>query len=217
MQKNGLFNYTDGKQQLPYFVTAPDDHDPKTEKLPLIIYLHGLGECGTDIEIVKKYCVPALFKKDAQYRGIRAITLAPQCPRGYMWSNYNFCLMDLIGSIVEEYNVDKDRISLTGVSMGGFGTWNIASANPQYFSAIVPICGGGSPGNARAVGKMPVRLYHGNKDDIVPYEMSVIMSKYLEKNGGNFEFITVEGANHDLAYLYETTDILEWMVDQKKN
>jgi len=137
--------------------------------------------------------------------------------RATYWTQETHGLKVLIESVAEEYNVDKDRISLTGVSMGGFGTWNIASANPQYFSAIVPICGGGSPGNARAVGKMPVRLYHGNKDDIVPYEMSVIMSKYLEKNGGNFEFITVEGANHDLAYLYETTDILEWMVDQKKN
>ena len=148
-----------------YLLTAPTDFDPKTEKLPLIVFLHGVGERGDNIEKVKLHGIPKYFGKDENYRGLRVLTLSPQCPMGFVWANLVREIKELILTVAEEMNADPDRITITGLSMGGFGTWEMICAYPDLFAAAGPICGGGVPWRLLGLTHFPpIRTFHGDAD-----------------------------------------------------
>ncbi|MBN1818803.1 MAG: prolyl oligopeptidase family serine peptidase, partial [Sedimentisphaerales bacterium] len=125
--------------KIDYLLHLPAEYDKKAQ-WPLMIFLHGAGERGSDLNKVKVHGPPKLIE---QGKELPFIVVSPQCPTGQWWTNKVETIMALIDEIVEKYNVDQSRIYLTGLSMGGFGTWAIASAYPERFAAIVPICGGG--------------------------------------------------------------------------
>ena len=123
----------------------------------------------------------------------------------------------LLDEIIEKYKVDQDRIYLTGLSMGGFGTWALAAHAPNRFAAIVPICGGGDPSRTKRIARIPAWVFHGGKDPTVPLEMSQKMVEALKKNGGDPKFTIFPDAGHDSwTQAYDTPELYEWLLQQKR-
>ncbi|MBP3494819.1 MAG: dienelactone hydrolase family protein [Clostridia bacterium] len=204
-----------GTTPLGYILTMPDDIK-EGERLPLIIFLHGAGERGDDINKVKIYCVPKLFTQNSTHNGIRAYTLSPQCPYNTTWCDYKKELIALIDETIEKYNIDKTNVSLTGISMGGFGTWEMAMTYPDRFSKIAPLCGGGMNWRAWAL-TMPIRVYHGKRDSTVPISQSEAMVNSVRACGGNVEFTAYDDLDHNCwDRAYEKTDLISWLVSNEK-
>lgn len=196
---------------LNYILTCPEDIKPG-EKLPLIVFLHGAGERGDDIKLVQVYCVPKLFTKNTSHKGIRAYTLSPQCPHNTTWIDYKKELISLIDFIITSNQIDEERVSLCGISMGGFGTWEMAMTYPSRFYKIAPLCGGGMNWRAWAL-NMPIRVYHGKRDDIVPICQSEAMVNSIKVQGGNVEFFVYDDLSHNCwDRAFEDTDLIEWLV-----
>ncbi len=204
-----------GTTSLGYILTMPDDIK-EGEKLPLIIFLHGAGERGDDINKVKIYCVPKLFTQNPTHNGIRAYTLSPQCPYNTTWCDYKKELIALIDETIEKYNIEKTNVSLTGISMGGFGTWEMAMTYPDRFSKIAPLCGGGMNWRAWAL-TMPIRVYHGKRDSTVPISQSEAMVNSVRACGGNVEFTAYDDLDHNCwDRAYEETDLINWLASSEK-
>ena len=203
------------------YVTLPSDYK-EGEKLPMIVFLHGIGERGESTsETVDKVCVhgiPKYFVKDPDYKGLRVITASPQCPDKYVWNHILPMLKMWIDEVAEKYGADENRISITGLSMGGFGTWDMIGTYPEYFCCAAPVCGGGGVWLAgdKFKGKT-IRVYHSIDDNAVPYNYSVIMTEKATKNGAIVDFTTYTDKGHgcwDTAY--GETDLIEWLAGEKK-
>ena len=199
-------------------ITFPSNFDKDKESLPMIVFLHGAGERGNDINEVKRHGIPKLFDKDCDHRGHRVITLSPQCPNDDIWNHVVYYLKEFIDSVAKEYNVDKNAISLTGLSMGGFGTWELAMTYPNYFAAIAPICGGGMSWRVPLLVDMPIRVFHGDIDDSVPIEYSKLMVDRLRACGSDkVDFTIFHGVNHNSwDPAYESTDLIDWLANAHK-
>ncbi|MBR0510921.1 MAG: phospholipase [Clostridia bacterium] len=200
-------------------VTVPRDHDPEKEKLPVIVFLHGAGERADGTEAgVFRVCVhgvPKYFSRDAEYLGLRAVTVSPQCPDGLIWDQITLQLMAYLEESVLTFGGDPTRVALTGLSMGGFGTWNLLTTYPEKFCRAAPICGGGVPWrvDGRLKGKK-IRVFHSVDDMSVPYMCSVLMVERAQAFGADVEFTTYCGEGHgcwDRAY--EQTDLIPWLVN----
>ncbi len=206
--------------RLSGIVTTPPDHDPAKETLPVIVFLHGAGEVddGTPdaVQKVKAHGVPKYFCRDAAYRGLRVITVSPQCPSGWIWDQITLQLMDYINAAIGEFNGDRSRVALTGLSMGGFGTWNLLTTYPEFFYRAAPICGGGVSWRCgEALKGKPIRIYHSVDDASVPFECSVLMARRAIASGAAVEFTAYCGEGHgcwDRAY--EEKDLIEWLAGE---
>lgn len=204
------------KATLKYILTAPTDFDG-SESLPMIVFLHGAGERGNDLEKIKAHGIPKLFSKDENYEGIRAITISPQCPEERTWYDFKWDVISLIDEVADKYNVDKSKISLCGISMGGFGTWEIALQVPEKLFKIAPVCGGGMSWRAWYLRNTPIRVYHGGLDNIVPLCMSEVMVNAIREQGGNVEFTIYEDLYHDCwTRAFEQTDLIAWLAGLEK-
>lgn len=202
--------------ELGYILTSPSNIN-ENERLPLIIFLHGAGERGEDLEKLKCYCIPKLFCNNQDYNGLRVFTLSPQCPQEKTWIDFKTELFDLFDEICEKYPIDKNRVSLCGISMGGFGTWELALTQPERFSAIAPLCGGGMNWRAWYVKDIPIRVYHGRRDDIVPLSQSEAMVNSIRLQGGNVEFTIYDDLSHNCwDRAFEETDLINWLAQSSK-
>lgn len=198
-----------------YIIGVPEDWTPE-ESLPMIVFLHGAGERGTDVSMIRIYGVPKLLEKGLS---VRAVMLAPQLPsEDFVWNGVVDDLMQLIHETAEKYSVDKNRISLTGVSMGGYGTWETGMKYPSEFSALGPICGGGMSWRAAAIKDIPIRAYHGDADDVVPMENTLMMVDSVRRCGNNqVDCVILRGVGHDSwTFAYEHTDLVEWLISQER-
>lgn len=154
----------DATLQIDYLLFLPADYGKDPSKhWPLMLFLHGSGERGTDINLVKKHGPP---KNVEQKPDFPFIVVSPQCPPGLWWQTD--VLSALLDDVSTQYAVDQNRVYLTGLSMGGFGTWALAAKEPQRFAAIVPMCGGGNPATAERLKDIPIWVFHGEKDTSVP-------------------------------------------------
>lgn len=191
-----------------YLLYTPKNVD--NEKLPLIVMLHGAGERGDDFN---KISVHGLAKYLESGLEIPAVVLAPQCPSEFIWNLLTFELKELIDYIAENYNIDSYRISITGLSMGGYGTWEMGMSYPGFFSALAPICGGGVSWRVGSIGKTPVWAFHGDADTVVPPVNSYEMCDRLKAAGGNVRLTVFHGVDHNSwAPAYEQTNLIEWLV-----
>ena len=198
---------------LDYLVAVPADYDAK-ENWPLLLFLHGAGERGNDLERVKKHGPPKLVE---QGKPLPFVVVSPQCPADGWWSSKPLELMALVDEIAAKYKIDQDRIYLTGLSMGGFGTWMLAAHAPDRFAAIVPICGGGEPLSARRLTQMPTWVFHGAKDPVVPLKRSEEMVESLKKLNGNVKFTIYPEAGHDSwTEAYDNPELYEWLLQQRR-
>lgn len=209
------FYRTSSGFNMPYlfYRQGPADGD----KLPVIVYLHGTDGCGSDpqrlleIETMASQLVSGKLTIDGDM-----ILLTPQCPEGHRWSDAMKEVRDLIGFIIETENADPDRISLTGCSLGGMGTFSLAIEYPQLFSAAVPVCGSiKTPEDAAVMSVMPVRIYHGTEDHGMGFSV-MDAAKVITKAGGDCRLIMLPGEGHEIRHVYYDRGLAEWMITQKR-
>ena len=204
--------------KLDYLLYLPPDYEKSADKKwPLIVFLHGSGERGSDVNDVKKHGPPKIVeKKDSPLAG-RFIVVSPQCPAGQWWKVEELNL--LLDDIMAKYHVDSDRVYLTGLSMGGFGTWAWAEHDAKRFAAIAPMCGGGDVMFARRLNKMPVWVFHGEKDPTVPIERSREMVDALKKAGDEqVKFTAYPDAGHDCwTRSYDNPELYDWFLKHRRS
>jgi predicted peptidase len=203
--------------QANYLLYLPEDYLTSQKDFPLILFLHGAGERGNDVSKVEIHGPPKLIAKEG--KSFPFVIVSPQCPKEDWWTSGKQLdiLNAFLDDILENYRIDKDRIYLTGLSMGGYGTWSLAAAHPDRFAAIAPICGGGNTWDARRVANLPVWVFHGAKDQVVPIEKSEIMVAALEKAGGSVEFTVYPEAGHDSwTETYNNPDLYEWFLKHSR-
>ena len=197
--------------KMDYLLYLPKDYDAK-DAWPLLLFLHGAGERGEDLELVKKHGPPKLISEGQDFP---FIVVSPQCLKDRWWEPIE--LIALLDELVQKYNVDEDRIYLTGLSMGGFGTWRLAAFAPDRFAAIAPICGGGETHWAKYIAPLPVWAFHGAKDKGVPLERSEAMIEAIKKQGGHPKLTVYPEAEHDSwTETYNNPKFYEWLLEQKR-
>ncbi len=229
--------YINGVDTLPYRILLPDNYDEK-KKYPVIYFLHGAGERGRDNE--KQLVHGArLFLRDSIRKNYQAIVVFPQCSENSYWSNVGIkydtltkkrsfefsaitkptiamqLLLHLTNNIEQQFKIDKKRIYVMGLSMGGMGTFEIANRKPQYFAAAMPICGGGDAATATNLVATKWWVFHGVKDDVVLPYYSDIMVGALQKAGATVQYTLYPTANHnswDLAFA--EPELLKWLFAQ---
>lgn len=195
-----------------YLLFLPKDYVEEKKRWPLILFLHGAGERGDDLELIKRHGPPKIVEEQEDFP---FILVSPQCPKDGWWSN-DF-LNALLDEVVTRYRVDKDRIYVTGLSMGGFGTWNLAIEYPDRFAAIASICGGGNPLEACKLKHVPVWVFHGAKDNVVPIKKSEEMVNALRECGGNVKFTVYPEAGHDSwTETYNNPELYEWFLKHRR-
>jgi len=197
--------------RLGYALTLPSDYK-EGEQLPMIVFLHGVGERGDDIDRVGATGFARLFMQDPDYGGHRVITLSPQCPESVIWTNITLATKELIDTIAARYGADRSHIALTGLSMGGYGTWDLATAFPDFFSCIAPICGGGITWRAGLIAHLPIRAFHSEHEQIVICENSRMMVDAVNACGGNATLTLYDSADHNCwDEVYQHTDVISWL------
>lgn len=202
-----------------YLLFLPEGYGADiTKRWPLILFLHGAGERGGNIWLVAKHGVP---KIDTQQTSFPFIVAAPQCPPKKIWSND--LLLALLDEVETKYAVDTQRVYLTGLSMGGYGTWSLGLSQPERFAAIAPICGGGeliTPllANKSDLVRLPVWAFHGAKDPTVPLAESERMVNYMKKIGGKeVKFTVYPEAQHDSwTQTYANPELFDWFLQHSR-
>jgi predicted peptidase len=200
--------------ELQYLLQLPANYAADTPGgYPLILFLHGSGERGDSLPLVKAWGPPRI----ASEKGLPFIVISPQCPANEWWTSLLYPLSQLLDQAIETYNIDTNRIYLTGLSMGGFGTFALAQMYPHYFAAIAPICGGGTPGLADFSMKLPTWIFHGEVDEVVPVENSELMFKALQEAGADVKLTVFPGVNHDSWIpAYNNSGLFEWFLEHRK-
>ena len=198
---------------LNYILDIPED---TKAPYPLILFLHGAGERGTDLEKVKLHS-PFTYRDLFQEK---VAILAPQCPNGQYWDTQ--AVFELLNEIIQNYPIDKNRIYLTGLSMGGWGSWKLADEHPELFAAIAPVCGPlHRPALSRACDQLnqkPIWIFHGALDDIVPLDDSTKMYQKLKSCNNQVQYTIFEADNHNSwDSTYSNPEFYAWLFQQKLN
>lgn len=187
--------------------------DGPAENLPAILFLHGSGERGQDAEILAMQALPKYLAAGREYP---AVVICPQCPEELVWKDVLPQLEHILEDSLESYPVDRAKVAITGISMGGFGTWYAACQWPEKFCRAAAICGAGDPTLAQRVKDLPFRLYHGDADEAVDPAWSKNAAAALADIGGTVELKIFPGVKHnswDPAYL--ETDLVDWLLSGK--
>lgn len=199
--------------KLQYLLFLPQDYNQdSSKKFPMILFLHGAGERGDNINNVKTHGPPKIVetKKDFPF-----ILVSPQCPTGHWWQPHE--LNALLDQIQADYRVDPDRVFLTGLSMGGFGTWDLAMNYPNRFAAIAPMCGSGNVGRVRFIKDLPIWVFHGDADPTVPVARSDEMVAALKKAGADVKYTRYPGVGHDCwTASYNNPELYTWFLSHHR-
>lgn len=225
------FTAADGFK-LPYRIMAPAKIEPG-KKYPLVIFLHGAGERGTDnaVQLVHGMSDFASAENREKYP---AFVVAPQCPQELQWVAVPWAAdshkmpekptaalaatLDLVTSLEKELPVDSHRLYITGLSMGGYGTWDAIQRQPKRFAAAAPICGGGDPAYSKEIKDIPVWAFHGDKDDVVKAARSTQMIDALKAVGGKPKYTLYPGVGHNSwSATYANPEFYAWLFAQKKS
>lgn len=201
-------------QETRYLLYLPDGYlSDTTKKWPMIVFLHGSGESGDNLEKVKVHGPPKLIEQGKKFPFIIVSPQQLDASAGFQAE----VLKGMIVDLKKKYRVDEDRVYLTGLSMGGYGTWDLAEKHPEEFAAIAPICGGGDAGKVWKLRHMPVWCFHGAKDDVVNITASQIMIDSLKKYNNNVRFTIYPDANHNSwEATYNNDSLYTWFLSQKR-
>ena len=205
-----------------YLLFLPKGYDAKGEKRwPLLLFLHGAGERGSDIWKVATHGPPKLVAHQPDFP---FIVVSPQCPDGEIWSNDQ--LFGLLDDVTKSLKVDTGRVYLSGLSMGGYGTWNLGLSHPERFAAIVPICGGGQlidillaqGAKGQALKSLGIWAFHGGKDPIVPPDESKRMVDLLKEVGVQDVKLTIypEAGHDSWTEAYNDPKLYEWLLSHER-
>jgi predicted peptidase len=220
-----------GDYKLPYRLLKPRPFDEK-QKYPLVIFLHGAGERGDDND---KQLVHGMndFASDEIMSKYPAFVFAPQCPDAQAWGGINRlarlptpadeltpaldAALSAVATLRKEFPIDDRRIYITGLSMGGYGTWNALANRTELFAAAAPICGGGETSTVGKFKHIPIWAFHGSDDKTVPAERSREMIDALKAAGANPKYTEYSGVGHDSwTQTYNNPALYEWLFAQRK-
>lgn len=194
-----------------YLLVLPEGYSASTSRWPLLVFLHGSGERGNELGKVKNNW-PRIIDQCPDFPFIVA---APQCPEDDEWDED--VPIALVNDVIERARVDGDRIYVTGLSMGGHGTWAVACAFPDRFAAIAPICGGGSTSLASRLVRVPVWAFHGENDAVVPLEATREMVDAVNAAGGSAKLTVYPGVGHDSwVNAYNDPALFRWLLEHKR-
>lgn len=198
---------------MDYLLAVPEAHDADGEPVPVILFLHGAGERGDELERVKAWGPPRMVEAGHEFG---AVVVSPQCPAGTWWTAHLETLELLLDHIAETYNVDPDRVYVTGLSMGGYGTFALVARDPERYAAAVPICGGGNDADALRLSSTPMWVFHGTDDRVVPVAGSRRMVEVANSRDGEHARLTeYEGVGHDSwRQAYADEAMWAWLFEQ---
>jgi len=223
--------FESGKEKLLYQVMKPENPAPAT-KYPLVIFLHGAGERGSDNDLQLVHGVKDFANSESR-KSYPCFLIAPQCPNEKKWAEVDWSadshqrpekpsdpatlLLKLIDSLPTQLPIDTNRIYITGLSMGGYGTWDLIARKPDLFAAAVPVCGGGDEKDASIISKIPIWAFHGSKDTVVKPQRSTNMIEAIKKAGGNPKLTLYPEVGHNSwVNAYSDPEMLKWLFNQKK-
>lgn len=217
--------------KLNYRLLKPKDYDPN-RKYPLVLFLHGAGERGDNN---KAQLVHGMndFASDEVMSKYPAFVVAPQCPNDKKWVEVDWSAMkhtapakpseslqlsfETLTALQKEFSIDAKKIYVTGLSMGGYGTWDAAERRPDYFAAAAPICGGGDVGNAKQLTKIPIWAFHGDQDTAVKVERSRDMIAAIKAAGGEPKYTEYKGVAHNSwSQTYSNPEFYAWLFAQER-
>ena len=226
-----VYEHVDGSK-LPYRWYFPKDVAPDSQ-VPLLIFLHGAGERGDDNQKTLVHGAKD-FVSHTYQDGRPFAVLIPQCPEGDKWANVDWTadshvlqedptpslalLVQVLDNLMAEGRIDPKRVYVTGLSMGGFGTWDLLSRYPDRFAAAAPICGGGDPSPAvvRKFSKVPLWVFHGGKDEVVKPARSREMIEALEAIGAEPRYTEYPDAGHDSwTRTYANPEFADWLFSHR--
>ncbi len=204
---------------LNYWLYLPSEYDAQSSKRwPLILFLHGFGERGDslpDLERVKIHGIPKVLENG---KDLPFIVVSPQCPQQSWWTLQTGNLKVLLERIIAEYWVNPAQVYLTGLSMGGYGSWSLGAAYPEWFAAVAPICGGGVSSNVSALKRVPVWAFHGAKDTVVLPYRSQEMITALQKADADVRLTIYPDADHDSwTATYNNPELYDWFLSHQKS
>lgn len=222
--------FQNGDSELPYRLLKPHEIK-KGKKYPLLVFLHGAGERGDDNEAQLKY-ISDLLLDEKNRKDFPAYVLIPQCPKDLWWVDFDrgftthtlkenptppmAAVIALLDEIENKEAIDKQRIYVSGLSMGGFGTWDLIARFPNRFAAAAPICGGADVNTAAKIAHMPIWNFHGADDAVVKVDWSRNMMEALKAVNGNIKYTEYPGVNHDSwNNAFAEPDFLKWMFSKK--
>lgn len=200
---------------LGYLLYLPPGYDADpNKKWPVVFFLHGAGERGSDLEIVKVHGLP---KEIDRGKDFPFIAVAPQCPLNERWVDQLEKLDTLFDEIMQNYRIEEKQIYLTGMSMGGQGTWFWTTSHPEKFVAIAPICGWSFPEKAGLIKNLPIWVFHGALDPIVPLEESTRMVEALRAVGSDVKFTVYPDLAHDSwSVTYANPELYAWLLSHHR-
>ena len=213
---------------MPYLLFVPEGYD-KTKAYPLVLWLHGGGTRGNNLKLLlahgDQYGIGFLARADNQAK-YPSFILAPQCPINRLWGNSESdqptaemrMVLEILDQVRADYTVDTRRLYVMGMSLGGYGTWDIITRRPMTFAAAVPICGGGDASKAPLIAKTPIWAFHGNEDELVNVSQSRSMIAALNKAGGQPRYTEYKGVGHNSwERAFKEPDFLSWIFAQMRS
>lgn len=209
---------------VPLLLYTPEDYSPDGQAWPMVLFLHGAGECGDGSEQqIQRAAIHGPAKQAAAGRKLPFVAVTPQCSPPASGESYRPAwkaeiLLPLLDRVEAEMNIDPARVYVTGLSMGGYGTWRLAAAAPERFAAVAPICGGGDPERmAAALAKVPVWVFHGARDSVVPLSESQKLVAAIRAAGGNPRLTIYPMAGHDSwTETYNNPMFYDWLLGERR-
>lgn len=214
VERKSTFTYHD--QEIQYLLIFPAKYTQMAERWPLILFLHGSSLRGQNLNLVKEYGPTWVAEQRTDFP---CVVLAPQCPQEEDWLDKTELLAALLEDVFRKYRIDQDKVYLTGVSLGGRGTWQLAEQHPEYFAAIAPLAAAKpiipSTWNQLML-SMPIWAFHGEKDKVAPLENDEALIRSLRKQGGSPRFTVLSGQGHAIAGVYKNQELYDWFLSNTR-
>ncbi len=209
----------DDSGDLGYLLYLPPSYGEDPDKQwPLVLFLHGRGESYGPLSLVAKWGPPMFAQRGDD---LPFILVSPQCPGDGSWSDETRQgqLDRLLDQITKDLRVDDSRVYLTGLSMGGYGSWTLAGRHPERFAAVIPVCGGGKTEDADKLKALPIWVFHGDQDRAVPIAKSIEMVEAIKAAGGeDVRFTTLEHVGHNSwSSAYALPELYSWMLEKQSD
>jgi predicted peptidase len=211
--------YDDKGNHLPLRLFIPLNYDP-AQTYPLILLLHGSGESGTDNEKPASHSSATIIVEHAKLDQYACFVLVPQTTSQWQWANFGSdepgialrMTLEVIGGLLDEFSIDPNALIVTGLSMGGFGTWDIIAKRPGLFAAAIPVCGGGDPTKADRMVGLPLWAFHSADDPVVPVEQTRRMIRAIQDAGGDPLYTEYPNGGHNAwDRAYGTPELWDWL------
>lgn len=201
--------------QLDYLLYLPPGYgDDPDERLPVILFLHSAGARGSDVEMVRLNGIPQILESG---HDLPFIVVSPQCPADSHWTLHIDALNALLKNVIANYLADENRVYLTGMSLGGAGTWFLAGAYPERFAAIAPLCGRIVPLPLTRFRELPIWAFHGELDDVIPISETQRTVDGLKATGVNVQLTVYPDAGHDIGeQTYNNPELYAWFLNHRR-